>query len=192
MTQDLRVRKTEQAIQTAFWQCLAHQPFAHITVATLIQDAHIGKATFYNHYVDKYALARTLITESLRPVAAMFAARLATGDIGAMFAPLPPTIPSAHLRLLATIHTPELDFDDCLHKALLAVFTAALRRQRLLLAHPGAVGDCLATTCAGVFKAYLLGTTHSDPAAMRAELQEIGYAITALFPAQTKKAKELP
>lgn len=56
--QDLRVRKTQQALSTAMFVLLDQQPFAKITVNDLCTEALVSRSTFYDHFEDKYALLR--------------------------------------------------------------------------------------------------------------------------------------
>ena len=51
---DLRVYKTKKALYTAFLELLEEQDFDSITVNLLCDRAMIRRATFYNHYTDKY------------------------------------------------------------------------------------------------------------------------------------------
>lgn len=54
---DRRVRKTEQAIQTAFAKLLTEKSVENITVKKLCEMADINKSTFYLHYKDIYDCA---------------------------------------------------------------------------------------------------------------------------------------
>lgn len=53
---DQRFLKSEQAIQTAFFQLMKKEGFTHLHVRDLIQMAQINRTTFYSHYTDKYDL----------------------------------------------------------------------------------------------------------------------------------------
>lgn len=51
-TEDLRVQKTIEAIQSSFKQMVCEMPFDRITVKDLCQRARINKKTFYRYYHD--------------------------------------------------------------------------------------------------------------------------------------------
>ncbi len=53
---DLRVIKTQKAIIEAFIQLLSQRPFEDITVNDICECAVVRRATFYNHFADKYEL----------------------------------------------------------------------------------------------------------------------------------------
>lgn len=53
---DLRAIKTEKAIVDAFLQLLSQKPFEEITVNEVCDLAVVRRATFYNHFADKYDL----------------------------------------------------------------------------------------------------------------------------------------
>lgn len=52
---DLRTQKTYDALFNAFTELLSEKPFEAITVHELCVRARIRRATFYNHFADKYA-----------------------------------------------------------------------------------------------------------------------------------------
>ena len=54
--EDLRVRRTRYLLQEKFWELLAEQSFQSITVQDITARAMVNRATFYDHFVDKYAL----------------------------------------------------------------------------------------------------------------------------------------
>ncbi len=60
---DLRVMKTRRAIREAFAQLLAEKPFAAITVQNILDRAQVNRKTFYNHYHDKYDLAKQVMDD---------------------------------------------------------------------------------------------------------------------------------
>ncbi|PTG02991.1 TetR family transcriptional regulator, partial [Staphylococcus chromogenes] len=53
---DRRVRKTQKAIKGALIQLLKQHPFEQITIQHIADEADINRATFYQHYLDKYDL----------------------------------------------------------------------------------------------------------------------------------------
>lgn len=60
---DLRVLKTRENIKTAFINLLLIKDFKDITIQNIIDEALIGRSTFYDHYCDKYDLLDHLINE---------------------------------------------------------------------------------------------------------------------------------
>lgn len=62
---DLRVLKTRENIKTAFINLLLIKDFKDITVQNIIDEALIGRSTFYDHYYDKYDLLERLVNEIL-------------------------------------------------------------------------------------------------------------------------------
>ena len=60
---DPRVKRTRSLILQAFEQLLAEKGFESISVQDVTDKAEINRATFYNHFVDKYALLDFTIKE---------------------------------------------------------------------------------------------------------------------------------
>src|SRR4051794_30571083 len=53
---DLRVRRTRMMIEKAFSELLLEKGFQAITVQDIADRAMVNRATFYDHYMDKYVL----------------------------------------------------------------------------------------------------------------------------------------
>ncbi|MRN53929.1 TetR family transcriptional regulator [Paenibacillus sp. LC-T2] len=53
---DPRVQRTQKLIRETFRELLQNKEFEEITIKDIAQKASINRATFYNHYADKYAL----------------------------------------------------------------------------------------------------------------------------------------
>ena len=58
---DRRIRKTEQAIKSAFAKLLLEKDITDITIKELCDNADINKSTFYLHYKDIYDCADSLL-----------------------------------------------------------------------------------------------------------------------------------
>ncbi|MEA4908526.1 MAG: TetR family transcriptional regulator [Anaerolineaceae bacterium] len=63
---DPRVKRTRALIQNAFLDLLAEKDFQSITVQDITHKAEINRATFYAHYLDKFALLETSIDHIFR------------------------------------------------------------------------------------------------------------------------------
>ncbi len=60
---DRRIRKTREAIFSAFCNLLSKKHFDEITVAEIIEAADVGRATFYSHFETKDYLLKELCGE---------------------------------------------------------------------------------------------------------------------------------
>jgi AcrR family transcriptional regulator len=60
---DPRVKRTRRLLLDAFVSLLAEKSFEAITVQDITTRATVNRATFYAHFVDKYALVDELIRE---------------------------------------------------------------------------------------------------------------------------------
>ena len=63
---DPRVKRTRSLILQAFGELLAEKGFEAISVQDITDKAEINRATFYKHFVDKYALLDYTIKERFK------------------------------------------------------------------------------------------------------------------------------
>jgi AcrR family transcriptional regulator len=75
---DPRVRRTRQMLFQAFQDLLAEKTFDLISVQDIAERSTLNRATFYDHFADKYALLEAMMGERVR---ALIVARL-TGNEG--------------------------------------------------------------------------------------------------------------
>lgn len=60
---DRRIRKTKEAIFSAFVELLSKKDISKITVGEIIKKADVGRATFYSHFETKDFLIKELLEE---------------------------------------------------------------------------------------------------------------------------------
>jgi AcrR family transcriptional regulator len=60
-TADPRVRRTRQLLHEALARLLENKEFERITVHDITDAATLNRATFYDHYPDKYALLESMV-----------------------------------------------------------------------------------------------------------------------------------
>jgi AcrR family transcriptional regulator len=65
-SEDLRVRRTRTLLEQAFRELMAQKSFQAITVQDITGRAMVNRSTFYDHFVDKYALLEHSVTEMFR------------------------------------------------------------------------------------------------------------------------------
>ena len=75
---DPRIRRTRQLLHRAFNELLTEKTFEEITVNDIAERSTVNRATFYDHFPDKFALLEDIIADSFQT---MLEARMA-GSIG--------------------------------------------------------------------------------------------------------------
>jgi AcrR family transcriptional regulator len=58
---DLRIQRTQQALQTAFVELIIEQGYEAVSVRAIAARAQVGYKTFYRHYQDKERLLYTIL-----------------------------------------------------------------------------------------------------------------------------------
>ncbi len=103
---DPRVRRTRKMLMDAFTSLLGEKRFSDISVQDIAERATVNRATFYAHFVDKYALLDEAFSE-------MF------GEV--VTNRLPPSAPFTLERLraliLALIQSQARFYDHCQHQS---------------------------------------------------------------------------
>src|SRR5437762_11232882 len=61
---DPRIRRTRQLLQSALGTLMRNKSFDEISVQDITETATVNRATFYDHYADKYALLEALVAGS--------------------------------------------------------------------------------------------------------------------------------
>ena len=83
VTVDPRIRRTRLLLQEALGNLLTHKEFDQISVHDIAEAATVNRATFYDHYPDKFALLECMVGQRF---ADLLAARGVTFDGGCGFA----------------------------------------------------------------------------------------------------------
>lgn len=65
---DLRIKKTNRAIRSAFYELIKEKPMEKITVREIAERAEINKTTFYAHYETVYDLVDQLEQEAVAEI----------------------------------------------------------------------------------------------------------------------------
>ena len=58
---DPRIRRTRLSLQQALAKLLQQKEFDHLSVQDIAQEAAVNRATFYDHYTDKFALLECMV-----------------------------------------------------------------------------------------------------------------------------------
>src|SRR5580692_12694586 len=74
---DPRIRRTRQMLFQAFQGLLAEKAFDLISVQDIAERSTLNRATFYDHFTDKFALLEAMMGERVR---ALIVARLAGNE----------------------------------------------------------------------------------------------------------------
>ena len=75
---DPRIKRTRQLLHRAFTELLTEKSFEEISVQDIAERSTVNRATFYDHFPDKFALLEDIIAENFQ---AMLCARMA-GSMG--------------------------------------------------------------------------------------------------------------
>ncbi|MCU1310823.1 MAG: transcriptional regulator, TetR family [Candidatus Angelobacter sp.] len=63
---DPRIKRTRQLLQSALRTLMQNKSFEEISVQDITETATVNRATFYDHYTDKYALLEALVAGSFQ------------------------------------------------------------------------------------------------------------------------------
>ena len=63
---DPRIKRTRQLLHRAFHELLAEKTFEEITVHDIAERSMVNRATFYDHFPDKFALLEDIIAENFQ------------------------------------------------------------------------------------------------------------------------------
>jgi AcrR family transcriptional regulator len=88
---DPRIRRTRQLLYGAFRKMLAEKNFEEITVQDIAERSTVNRATFYDHFPDKFALLEEMVSDDFQ---SMLRVRMA-GSSG--------TCPESIKRLIQTV-----------------------------------------------------------------------------------------
>lgn len=67
-TIDPRIRRTRQMLHRALQELLGEKSFEEISIQDLAERSTVNRATFYDHFTDKFALLEDLIGEDFRTI----------------------------------------------------------------------------------------------------------------------------
>lgn len=191
-TPDLRIVKTIQIIETTFFTELASKSFDQITVTGLARQARISKGTFYNHYLDKYDLARQLIDSRIKSLNTVLKHQLNTSwRHNILLTKITPEMEEqlAELRILRKIHTSELDFEKQVKTSIAEIFEQRILRDNLSLSQPQFVSRLFAALVFEFFDEYIDDLHKKDDQVMQTQLNEFLHAANELFPKKKRSIR---
>ncbi len=84
MIVDPRIRRTRQLLQQALAKLLETKEFDKISVQDVAESATVNRATFYDHYPDKFALLQCMVGERFQELLAARQVRFDGGCSGAL------------------------------------------------------------------------------------------------------------
>src|SRR5712671_278675 len=67
---DPRVRRTRQLLQQALRKILTEKEFQQISVQDITETATVNRATFYDHYTDRFALLECMVASDFHELLA--------------------------------------------------------------------------------------------------------------------------
>jgi AcrR family transcriptional regulator len=83
---DPRIRRTRKLLQQALTTLMRRQSFVDISVQDIAEEATVNRATFYDHYTDKFALLDALVGSGFHELLARREVRFQEGCPGALAA----------------------------------------------------------------------------------------------------------
>jgi AcrR family transcriptional regulator len=175
---DPRIRRTRKLLQGALGNLLQTKSFEEISVQDITDAATVNRATFYDHYTDKFALMEAMIAGGFHELLYERQLRYQTGCPAALQA-----IIQATCDYLIQVHSKgECDrqtafaplMDAAIAKAIQRLLIEGLHREK----QPSSISPELiaasasAAICAGV-KQWLSAPDHPPVKALVAQLQEL-------------------
>jgi len=175
---DPRIRRTRKLLQGALGNLLQTKSFEEISVQHIAEAATVNRATFYDHYTDKFALMEAMIAGGFHELLYERQLRYQTGCPAALQA-----IIQATCDYLIQVHSKgECDrqtafaplMDAAIAKAIQRLLMEGLHREK----QPSSISPELiaasasAAICAGV-KQWFSAPDHPPAKALVAQLQEL-------------------
>jgi AcrR family transcriptional regulator len=175
---DPRIRRTRKLLQGALGTLLQTKSFDEISVQDITEAATVNRATFYDHYTDKFALIEAMIAGGFHELLYERQLRYEAGCPAALGA-----IIQATCDYLVQVHSRgECDrqtafqplVDAAIAKAIQRLLIEGLQREK----HPSSISPELiaasasAAICAGV-KQWFSTPDHPGVKALVAQLQEL-------------------
>ncbi|KRK87659.1 TetR family transcriptional regulator [Lentilactobacillus sunkii] len=182
---DLRTKRTDRAIQQAFIQLVNQEGFQHVTVTDIATEAMINRQTFYKHYVDKYALAETMIkafadeyAKALEKRLTINHANLSFEDLFTQLSPELQELLGERERVIAllTIQTNTGTLEQALWKVASSYFKKIIPRE---------ISPLEQTVLSSLSISVLTYVMHHNHVLRPEEIHEILVDILTLFPMKT-------
>ncbi len=175
---DPRIRRTRQLLQGALGNLLQTKSFEEISVQDITEAATVNRATFYDHYTDKFALMEAMIAGGFHEFLHERRLQYQTGCPAALGA-----IIQATCDYLIQLHSKgECDrqtafaplMDAAIAKAIQRLLIEGLKREKQPSSIPPELmaASVSAAICAGV-KQWLSTSDHPPVKILVAQLQEL-------------------
>ena len=174
---DPRIRRTRKLLQGALGNLLQTKSFEEISVQDIAEAATVNRATFYDHYTDKFALMEAMIAGGFHELLYERQLRYQTGCPAALQAIIQATcdyLIQVHSKGECDRQTAFAPLDAAIAKAIQRLLMEGLHREK----QPSSISPELiaasasAAICAGV-KQWFSAPDHPPVNALVAQLQEL-------------------